>query len=93
MKDLNYGDGYLYNPAFACVSFRSRFNHVLSRVVCGGCRHPVYQEYTPPLVSGAEILLPEGASKEWDEKQLLKWEYRANKGREWEGRLHHGERG
>jgi hypothetical protein len=87
MKDLNYGDGYLYNPAFACVIFRRRLIHVLSRVGCRwGCRHPVYQEYTPPLVSGSDILLPEGAKKEWDEKLLLQWEYRANKGREWEGR-------
>lgn len=38
------------------------------------------------MVYGADILLPEGAGKEWDEKLLLEWEYRANKGREWEGR-------
>ena len=38
------------------------------------------------MVYGTDILLPEGAGKEWDEKQLLQWEYRANEGREWEGR-------
>lgn len=35
MKDLNYGDGYLYNPAFACATFRSLLNRVLSRVGAG----------------------------------------------------------
>jgi hypothetical protein len=53
------------------------------------CRHPVYQEYTPPMVSSADILLPEGVGKEWDERLLLQWEYRANQGQEWEGRSHH----
>lgn len=57
------------------------------------CRHPVYQEYTPLMVSGGDILLPEGAGKEWDEKLLLEWEYRRNKGREWEGRSHHHDHG
>ena len=29
MKNLNYGDGYLYNPAFACVVFFFFFCAVL----------------------------------------------------------------
>lgn len=67
-----------------------------TKLVCSAgrwCRHPVYQEYTPPMIYGEDILEPERAGKEWDEKLLLQWEYRVNKGREWEGRSRHGEEG
>jgi hypothetical protein len=80
-----------------CITLHLRawlFPQSIPKLVCFAnrwYRHPVYQEYTPPMISSAGILLPEGAGKEWDEKLLVQWEYRANQGREWEGRSHRGQ--
>ena len=78
----------------ACVALLSAgsLHRALSRRVADlWSRHPVYQEYTPPMVSSADILLPEGAGKEWDERLLLQWEHRANQGREWAERSDRGQ--
>ncbi|QRW08590.1 ATPase [Ceratobasidium sp. AG-Ba] len=67
MKDLGYGDGYAYNPAYA---------------------HPVHNEYLPLERQGHVFLKTEGdkSEKAWDERLLMRWEMRANGGRDWEGR-------
>ncbi|KAG8790109.1 hypothetical protein FRC16_001026 [Serendipita sp. 398] len=64
MKDMKYGEGYKYNPAY---------------------KHPVFQEYLPPMLSSAKFLLEEGdmTGKIWDEAALRQWEWRQNGGREW----------
>lgn len=51
-------------------------------------RHPVYQEYLPPLIPGERILLKEGdmTGKLWDEDALRRWETLKNAGQEWSGR-------
>ncbi|KAB5589342.1 ATPase [Ceratobasidium theobromae] len=67
MKELGYGEGYLYNPTFA---------------------HPVHNEFLPIEYQGHVFLRPAGdnSDKIWDERLLMKWEMRANGGKEWEGR-------
>ncbi|KAG9083261.1 hypothetical protein FS749_006175 [Ceratobasidium sp. UAMH 11750] len=72
MKELGYGEGYAYNPAYA---------------------HPVHNEYLPIERQGQVFLRKEGdkSEKVWDERLLMRWEMRANAGRDWEGRTQTGE--
>lgn len=67
MKELGYGQGYLYNPAYA---------------------HPVHNEFLPLQYSQSNFLRRPGdlEGKMWDEDLLASWEWRANGGRDWEGR-------
>ncbi|KAG9122875.1 hypothetical protein FRC07_000561 [Ceratobasidium sp. 392] len=67
MKELGYGEGYAYNPAYA---------------------HPVHNEYLPIERQGQVFLRKEGdkSEKVWDERLLMRWEMRANAGKDWEGR-------
>ncbi|KAG8746621.1 hypothetical protein FRC10_004223 [Ceratobasidium sp. 414] len=72
MKELGYGEGYAYNPAYA---------------------HPVHNEYLPIERQGQSFLQKEGdkSDKVWDERLLMRWEMRANAGRDWDGRAQTGE--
>ncbi|KAG9006369.1 hypothetical protein FRB94_000833 [Tulasnella sp. JGI-2019a] len=67
MKELGYGQGYLYNPGYA---------------------HPVYNEFLPLQYSQSNFLRKAGDmdGKKWDEDLLASWEWRANGGKDWEGR-------
>lgn len=54
-----------------------------------GYRHPVHNEYLPLQLDDAKFLRPEGEEKEdkaWDEKLLREWEWKRNRGQDWEGR-------
>jgi len=87
MKDMKYGEGYLYNPGYrhapySVISVNTRTTSKPLR------RHPVHQEYLPAGVAGQKILLEEGdmSGKIWDENALRNWEWRANGGDDWPGR-------
>ena len=88
MKDLGYGDEYLYNPTYAYV-----FTHpslvFFSNGLSGEKRHPVQQEYLPPPLLGEKFLKKEGdvSDKAWDEMLLKRWESVCNDDRPWSGRL------
>lgn len=51
-------------------------------------RHPVHNEYLPIAFRGDEFLKEVGdlSDKDWNEKELLRWEQEENGGRLWEGR-------
>ena len=52
------------------------------------CRHPVTNDYLPPLLAGARFLHDEGdlEGTTWDENMLGRWETRKNGGLLWAGR-------
>lgn len=84
MKEMKYGEGYLYNPSYRHGALTSVISAYLLTTFCS---HPVYQTYLPPLVAGeGEILLAEGdtTGKIFDEGLLRQWEWRT--GRDWPGR-------
>ena len=58
-------------------------------LIVGKKRHPVQQEYLPPLLLGEQFLKKEGdvSDKAWDETLLRRWERECNDGRLWSGRL------
>lgn len=51
-------------------------------------RHPVHNEFLPIERQGQLFLRAQGdkGEKVWDERLLMRWEMRANGGKEWEGR-------
>ncbi|RDB16668.1 ATPase WRNIP1 C26H5.02c [Hypsizygus marmoreus] len=51
--------------------------------------HPVHNTYLPVQFEGEKFLREEGdmSGKLWDEEALSRWEYEANGGKEWEGRV------
>jgi putative ATPase len=91
LKDLGYGNEYLYNPTYLYVFKNSQ---PLFDVSDGGGfgeknRHPVQQEYLPPHLVGEQFLKKEGdgSDKVWDDILLGRWERESNDGHPWSGRL------
>ena len=89
MKDLGYGNEYLYNPTYQYVLKNTQTSLMMAYSSCGGKnRHPVQQEYLPPHLLGERFLEKEGdaSDKVWDEMLLTRWERECNDGRPWSGR-------